>query len=239
MTTKPVVLDDIPYHSDIDALARRLRLAQDSDLVAALSELVDEAQAVARPRAMYRVGFIDERGDDYVVIDGTRFTSRILQVNLEGVHRVFLYVATCGTELEAWARSLDDLLHRYWAETIQEMALRTAGRALHRHMVECYELGETSTMAPGSLSEWPLSEQRPLFACLGEVTESVGVRLTDSLLMVPAKSVSGIRFPTTGSFASCQLCPRENCPGRRAPYEETLYDRRYRRAHVAREGENE
>jgi hypothetical protein len=56
----------------------------------------------------------------------------------------------------------------------------------------------------------------------------VGVRLTDSCLMMPTKSVSGIRFPTETSFESCQLCPRDDCPGRRAPYDSGLYDRRYR-----------
>jgi hypothetical protein len=40
--------------------------------------------------------------------------------------------------------------------------------------------------------------------------------------------VSGIRFPTTESFESCQLCPRAGCPGRRAAYDASLYDRRYR-----------
>jgi len=46
--------------------------------------------------------------------------------------------------------------------------------------------------------------------------------------MVPVKSVSGILFPTEESFASCQLCPREVCPGRRAPYDPDLYDAKYR-----------
>jgi hypothetical protein len=95
-------------------------------------------------------------------------------------------------------------------------------------MVAHHRLEKTATMAPGSLSEWPLSQQRSLFACLGDPEGEIGVHLSDSLLMVPAKSVSGIRFPTTESFVSCQLCSRENCPGRRAPYDKTLYDEKYR-----------
>ena len=58
--------------------------------------------------------------------------------------------------------------------------------------------------------------------------ERLGVRLTDSLLMIPSKSVSGIRFPTEQTFASCQLCPRAGCPSRQAPYDATLYDKKYR-----------
>jgi hypothetical protein len=225
-----VVLDRIEYRPAVASLAARLRVAEGSDDLVELEQLAGEAHAIARPKALYAAGYIEERGDGHVVISGTRFTSRILRVNLAHAHRAFLYVATCGTELEAWAKSLTDLLHRYWAEAMQEAALREATRALQKELTERYRPGKMSSMAPGSLGEWPLSEQRALFAALGDVKEAIGVELSDSLLMIPAKSVSGIRFPTTESFESCQLCPRAGCPGRRAPYDETLYERRYRQA---------
>jgi hypothetical protein len=82
-------------------------------------------------------------------------------------------------------------------------------------------------MNPGSLQDWPLREQRPLFALIGAVDTRIGVRLTDSCLMTPRKSTSGIQFPTEESFASCQLCGREVCPNRRAPYDATLFERKY------------
>jgi len=223
-----VVLDQIQYKGDIASLGRRLHIVQDSDDLSELKQLVEEAEAIARPKVLHAVGYIEERGDEHVVIGGTTFRSRILRVNLEQAHRVFLYVATCGTELAGWARSLTDLLRRYWAEAIQEAALREATRALQRDLEHRYRPGKTSAMAPGSLGEWPLSEQRPLFAALGDVQGAIGVDLSDSLLMIPAKSVSGIRFPTAESFESCQLCLRAGCPGRRAPYDQTLYERRYR-----------
>jgi hypothetical protein len=223
-----VVLDDVPFRLDFETLMRRVRVDEGSRHLDDLRRLADQAQTVARPKAMYKVGFIDDRGDDYVVVDGVTFTSRVLRVNLEQAHRVFLYVATCGDEIAAWAGALDDLLHQYWAETIQVMALGCASQAMNRHIEACYRPGKTAFMSPGSLGEWPLSQQRPLFAGLGDVTGAIGVRLSDSLMMVPAKSVSGVRFPTEESFESCQLCPRENCPGRRAPYDDTLYDRKYR-----------
>jgi hypothetical protein len=40
--------------------------------------------------------------------------------------------------------------------------------------------------------------------------------------------VSGILFPTEETFASCQLCPREDCPNRRAPYDAELFERKYK-----------
>lgn len=207
---------------------KKLRIKEGSTDADKVNRLVGEAQAIARPKALYKVAFIESKGDDYVVVDGTTLTSRVLRVNLEQAHRVFAYVATCGTELEDWSSSIDDMLQRYWGDTIKEMALRVAIRAMNEHLVDRYRPGPISSMSPGSLADWPLQAQRALFTILGNPQEAIGVRLSSSLLMIPTKSVSGIRFPTEESFESCQLCPRKSCPGRRAPYDKELYDKKYR-----------
>jgi hypothetical protein len=223
-----IVLDRIPFRVDVERLLPRVRVKEGSEHVKALRELVSAAEAVARPKAMYKMAFIESKDDHHVVAEGVVFTSRVLRVNLENAHRLFACLATCGTELEAWAGSLEDVLHQYWADVIMEMALRDALTALHQHLTERWGLAHSSAMSPGSLGDWPLTEQRALFALLGDTEGAIGVRLTDSYLMVPIKSVSGVRFPTEESFESCQLCPRPVCPGRRAPYDPTLYERKYR-----------
>jgi hypothetical protein len=225
--TNIFILDEIPYQPNLSALIKRLRVKVGH--ANALTQLVTEAEAIAKPKAMYKLAFIEEKNKDTVIIDGITFTSRVLRVNLDVAHRVFGYIATCGQELNTWQQSLDDMLFSYWADAIKEDALRAAIQYLSKHLTECYELGRTSTMAPGSLQDWPIREQKPLFSLLGNPEAAIGVQLTDSYLMIPNKSVSGIRFPTEGNFQSCQLCPRENCPGRRAEYDETLYDRKYKR----------
>jgi hypothetical protein len=223
-----VVLDDIPFRIDLGQLLKKLHVREGHAYTDDVKRLADEAQAIARPKALYKVAYIESKEDNAVVIDGITMNSRVLRVNLEQAHRVFPYVVTCGMELQEWADSIDDVLRRFWAETINEMALRVAIQVLNKHLAERYRPGRTSAMSPGSLGEWPIQAQRPLFALLGDPKEAIGVRLTDSLLMVPVKSVSGIRFPTEESFESCQLCPRENCPGRRSQYDKDLYDRKYR-----------
>jgi hypothetical protein len=56
------------------------------------------------------------------------------------------------------------------------------------------------------------------------VTRHIGVVLTDSFLMIPNKSVSGIRFQTETDFRSCQVCRREVCPSRSAPFDKALWE---------------
>ena len=227
---EPIILDNIPFQLDMAALQKRLHIKEGSGHGEELERLAAQAQAVGKPKAMYKMAFIEDRGDDYIIVDGVKLTSRVLRVNVEQVHRLFPYVATCGAELDEWEKSLDDLLERYWADAIKAMALNAASRYLDRHMTDQYPLEKSARMNPGSLADWPLREQRPLFALLGNPQQAIGVQLTDSFLMIPNKSVSGIRFPTESSFENCQLCPRESCPGRRARYDKDLYEKKYKPA---------
>ena len=81
-----------------------------------------------------------------------------------------------------------------------------------------------SRMAPGSgaADVWPITQQKELFSIFGNVEDLIGVKLTDKYLMIPIKSVSGIFFQTETTFVTCQLCPREACIRRRAPYDPEL-----------------
>jgi hypothetical protein len=225
-----MVLDAIPFRVSLSGLARKLRLPADSPHLPALRAVLAEARKVAAPKAAYRVAYIDSRGEDTLVIEGITFRSRVLRVNTDQAQRVFAYVATCGLELEEWSRAIprDDMLAAFWADAIKEAAVYGAMRVLRSHILEAFSLKRAASMAPGSLADWPISQQRPLFALLGDVQEAIGVRLTPSMLMVPSKSVSGLLFPTEESFESCQLCPRPGCPNRRAPYDADLYERRFK-----------
>ncbi|MCJ7551130.1 MAG: vitamin B12 dependent methionine synthase [Anaerolineae bacterium] len=221
------ILDEIDFRPNIASLKKRLHIKDGSSLEADLVRLLDEARAIARPKAMHKLVFIDEKQTDAVVVDGITLRSRVLRVNLDAVHRAFAYVATCGQELQAWGETQDDMVFQFWADVIKEAALGSATRALHTHLETCYELGKTATMAPGSLADWPIREQRPLFKILGDPEAAIGIQLTDSFLMIPNKSISGIRFTTEERFESCLLCPRVECPGRRAVYQPALYKEKY------------
>ena len=222
-----IILDKIPFLIDMEMLKQELRIRPGHRLENDLQSLAEEAQTLGKPKALYKVAPIDSKGSEHVVVDGVQFTSRVLRVNLEKVHRVFPYVVTCGTELGEWAEAISDMLQNYWADTIKEVALRQARTFLIDHLKQKFRLGETSAMAPGSLKDWPIQQQRPLFQLLGDVEQAIGVQLTSSMLMIPNKSVSGIRFCTEGGFESCQLCPMERCPNRRAAHEPDLYEERF------------
>ena len=221
------LLNNIPFEPDLPAALKDLHIREGSQDEADFAHLLNEARRIANPKAIYRLASIDEKDENSVTVDGVVLSSRILRVNLDSAQRVFPFLATCGIELEEWSNSIEDMFVQYWAEAIKEMALFSALKALESHLDNHFRPGRVSSMSPGSLEDWPISQQQALFSVLGDTRQKIGVQLTGSFLMIPTKSVSGIRFPLDESFESCQLCPRDTCPNRRAPYDETLYERKY------------
>jgi len=187
--------------------------------------LIDTVQHLIEPKATYNVCYIEEKSVDSVLVGGLRLNSRVLRKNLVGVERIFPYVVTLGSKLGEKQNACSDLLENYYLDSIGNLALTSARKQLKKHLQSKFALEKLSSMAPGSLSDWPIEEQGPLFRLLGDVEGSIGVRLTRNLLMMPAKSVSGFYFPTEVSFYSCQLCPRKRCESRKAKYDEKQADK--------------
>jgi len=210
------VLRDFPFRFDEPAFLRLTHLGG----IAEVRDLVDGSLAAARPKVAYKACAVGARTVDTVQIGGKTFTSETLVRNLEGVEQVYPYVATCGTEMDGLAALFPDPFSLYCLDVLKELALGAARDFLLKHLRAAHGAEALSSMNPGSGDArlWPLAQQRPLFSLMGDVEGAIGVRLTPSLLMQPNKSVSGLFFPSETHFESCQLCTREDCPRRRAPY---------------------
>ena len=220
-----VSLTDIPFSFNTEQCAEQLRIKAGTDQAQVLEELVSTVQSIARPKALYKVAFIDEKGEDSVVLDGVRFTSRAVRKNLDAVERVFPYIATCGTEVDNIAIKQGDLQKKMWLAFLKGQLLQTSMQYLGGHVAQRYKVSHLSSMNPGSgdATVWPFEQQRDLLSMFEDVEKLIGVRLTQSLVLVPDMSVAGILFPTETDFQSCQLCHRENCHLRRAPFDKELW----------------
>jgi hypothetical protein len=215
------IIDDIPVRLPLGEIRRQLHLDKDKRWEE-VQTLIEAAKPHIAPKATYKVSYISQKLEQAVDIDGTRFTSRVLRKNLEEVERVFPYVITIGDKLKEKGSESKDLIKEYYFDVIGNIALSATRKFLEKQLQSRYGLDGMSFMSPGSLSDWPIEEQKPLFSLFGEEATPVGVKLTQHLLMLPAKSISGIYFPTEVSFFSCQLCPRDKCPGRKAAYDNKL-----------------
>ena len=212
----------IPVRLDIEEAKAQLRWKDRPGAPIDFSELVREAESLLKPEAAFKVAYIEKPEEDVVRIEGVSFSSRVLRRNLDDVERVFPFVITVGIDLERRAGDCGDPLRQYYLESLADMALGKVARSLESHLKSRHGLSQLSSMSPGSLEDWPITEQKLLFSLFEDASKPLGVRLTEHMLMVPRKSISGIMFPTEVSFQSCQLCPRKDCPGRRAAFDKEL-----------------
>lgn len=186
-----------------------------------LSTLTEEAAKIARPKAVYKKASITELGEDYIIAENVKFTSALLRENVGKCSFIVPYAATCGRELYDWSkRHQVDFLKQYAADMLMELYLGKMFLELKREIRDkFYGKQVVSSMTPGSLeNEWPITQQKPLFALLGKSADKIGITLTESFLMLPEKSGSGIFFYADQHFESCMLCTRLDCPKRRAKY---------------------
>jgi hypothetical protein len=221
-----IVLKEIPFELDKELIIKKLHITEEEDKDR-IGTLANEALSIGKPKGIYVETYIDHKDEESVSVGIVTFESRVLRINLDNIFKIYPYSATCGTELEEWADSIGDVLENFWADTIKQMVLGTAVNYLKKHVKDKYGFRKISTMNPGSLEDWPLSEQGKLFELLGDTRQEIGVRLTESFLMLPTKSVSGIIFPVQKGFENCQLCKRKGCPGRSAPFDEVLFREKY------------
>lgn len=225
------ILTDIQFDFNFEKVLRYLKVNQkiQSGQAQSIEKLINLANELITPKAMYKVAYLETKEAASVHIGGVQFGSKVLRKNLENIERVFPYIVTVGNKLEDRATSANDLLEQYYLESIADLALDYILKELELHIKEKYKPGRLSRMNPGSLKDWPITEQKKLFSLFGDTQKIIGVSLTDSFLMIPRKSISGILFPTEINFYSCRLCSREKCERRRAPFNlelEESYDLR-------------
>ena len=219
------VLADIPFKLDINDLLKQNHIKEGTDHAVEFQTLVDMAEKTGKPKVLFKECFIDKKGTDTVSIDGVIFKSHVLRKNLDSIERIFAYIATCGKEIDTIEIPQGNFLEEYWLDTIKQALLDFSRKYLEEHLSQKYNIKKTASMQPGSgdISIWPIEQQKELFSLFGDVEKFIGVRLTESFLMFPVKSISGIIFPTDIDFKSCELCYRKKCPRRRLPFNKDLW----------------
>jgi len=219
-------LDNIPITTNFAQALQKLRIEESEDIEFA-SQLFETAKKIAKPKVLYREVYVEEISGRNIRINGYDFESTVLVMQLKNTHRVFSYICTCGKEIDDWSHTEKDYVAYIWLDMIKEMFLDEASIFLRNHLITTYQFEKLSSVSPGSGSEgnWPISQQTQLFSMTGDVKEEIGVNLTDSFLMIPTKSVSGLLFPSEIEFMNCKLCEREICQRRNVEFDKELHDK--------------
>lgn len=213
--------ENIPFQAQLAELEDSVLFFGSTDAPAVIRAW-ESAVRLARPKAVVMQAEVQHDGDGRVCsVGGQEMRSVLLDKNLAGLHRVFVYVATCGTEL-AQVDDGGDPEVRSALFGLRMLALRTAIQFAFDTTQRHYELAKYAAMNPGSLPEWPISEQPKLFAMLDGAAEQIGVHLGENLFMAPMESSSGFLFETAHDYKNCMVCTRLDCVGRQAPFDASL-----------------
>lgn len=171
-------------------------------------------------RAGYRVLDAKKPDNRYdgISVGETFFTTQKIVANrMKNAERAACFVCTIGPHVEAWARQLvreGDTVMGHLVDTVATVAVENAADLLYDHLKrKMLENGlrVTNRYSPRYCG-WPLSEQQALFSFFPAAF--CGVALTESALMMPVKSVSGmIGIGRTVEYAgyACERCGMNDC----------------------------
>ena len=221
---KPILYDNIPCEISAQRAAKRFHVKPDSDLFLELENLINRCNEIAKPKAIFTTAFLEGTNENNTIISGVVFTSAVMVKNLSSVHKVYPYIASCGWEIEDFGKTLTDFMETWWIDGLKEMYLAKAMVYLNKKMIEFASVKKFSRMNPGSIPDWPITQQPKLFELIDSINELTGVVLTESMLMQPTKSVSGIAFSSQSDYSNCDLCLNKTCPNRSTPFDQSKYD---------------
>jgi hypothetical protein len=215
------LIANIPVKLETNTVLESLRLGATSPHISKkIRTLIDSIKPVMRPKALYIESKVENNAGDTVSIDGYLFTSKVLGRNLENNQKCYPYIVTAGHELEEIKLSLDQ--SALLLDLVKNVVVGNAFRYIKELVAEKHNVQYITEMSPGHLFDWPLTQQRTLFKLFGSEVDKIGVRLTEHLLMMPPKTVSGVFFSSESGFQSCQICTQRRCMGRKTEYDPNI-----------------
>ena len=197
--------DKIPTYKDLAISRSQIETAMGYDKnnpPAPIATLVDSVLTEAAP-------YFDIAGG-HLIIDNlsigadqetlsfggkTFLCKKIITSQMEAATSVAVFVCTLGQAISDWSEDLQskgDGIKGYIVDILASVTIEQAADLMHDQLEKQMadrKSGVTNRYSPG-YCEWPVSDQHNLFSLLPK--DYCGIRLTESAMMVPVKSVSGI-----------------------------------------------
>jgi hypothetical protein len=185
-----------------------------------LNEVISEAGRYITIRGGYILSdavFL-EKENNGLRVDEIRFDiGNIIFRQLKNTEKLAIFLCTIGKGMEEWSRQQlagDDPVKGYIIDILASEVVEEAMDVIQNKLkmkMELEGMHITNRFSPGYCG-WNVSEQHKLFLFFPE--NFCDIKLTDSALMTPIKSVSGIigiGEKVIYRIYSCQQCNMKNC----------------------------
>ena len=184
-----------------------------------LDQCIDRALSVMEPRGGYvRFPKLETGSEDGIAIEGTRFsTGRTIGKLMRNAESFVFFAVTAGAGPEGLSAELirsGQYPEGFMVDMVASAIAESVAGLLHDHIRElALEEGNkiTNRYSPGYCG-WEVTEQQKVFGILP--AEPCGITLSESSLMNPIKSVSGmIGIGKEVAFRdyTCELCAMKDC----------------------------
>lgn len=189
-------------------------------LIGMIRELMSHCKEICMPQTACSV-FNDPqiiKTSGKMILYGESFSlHKMVSAALQESTAIAVFIATCGREVEAYSKQLlqqGNILEGFIVDLIgseiaEGMADYTHNRIMHEMALS--GMHTTNRYSPGYCN-WPVNDQKQLFRIMGDNT--CGVSLSESSLMQPIKSVSGIIGIGPGVINrgyACAYCEADQC----------------------------
>ncbi len=220
--TMPEIYEQMGYGSATDA---DIESRVGEDVKSEVLEVLRDIESFLRPKLCFYIGkaMLDEELNTLHISGRTMNVGKIITRQLRGSSLYAFFVCTAGTSFQQYQDRLKaegDIVREFAANAIGSvLAEKTADameRELEAFLADKAGLRHTNRFSPGYCG-WHVREQKLLFSTFPEANPC-DVRLTDSCLMLPIKSVSGvigIGENVRKLDYTCGLCDYAKCYKRR------------------------
>lgn len=223
------IIRDIKFNITKEQVGRLFGYGKNKKLSRRISNKLDEyigkTLSIIRPTILYTQKKIEKIEKGYLMLeDNITFKSARLSSTLKKCDRTTVFLATIGKEIDEKIQALmtqKKITEAYVFDAIGSAAVEGVVENFQRKFdTNAVAERETSTLrfSPG-YCDWQVQEQKKLFSVLDN--SIIGVDLSQSCLMTPRKSVSGVFG--IGSIESiskssnpCRLCNMKHCIARRS-----------------------
>ena len=180
-------------------------------------ELLSENKHIAGGYVIRPVTDFSIKEGSITVGDESFNTGRMITTFLKGSEYAALFTCTAGFEVEKWSNKYKeegDLLMSYVIDATGSLLVEGAMDIVYdklKHLTTSKDLALTNRYSPG-YCEWQVADQQKLFSFLPK--DFCNISLSESSLMTPIKSVSGIvgigKSVSFGGYI-CDTCNSKDC----------------------------
>lgn len=189
-----------------------------------LDEYIENVHQLLEPSYSCVIRNVARVRDSATLIEGpVIFRSEVVARLLKACRKVAVVVVTIGNTLEDMANRLSRdglVLQASILDAIGSDAVEKAADLAHSRIEKEANregLATSRRFSPG-YCDWDISQQVKVFRSVGP--DLATVTLTDTCLMVPRKSISGIigigRGEAVRDYNPCHSCDKHDCRGRRS-----------------------